>query len=201
MAPSSARPQRGKGKGTPTASPTNDGVGVDVADRKAVASMRAGKYYVASETRFTVRAFKNEKQGGVPKWKPDGLWFACGKSWIDWVSHEVPERYRQYKYLYELHVDKTHIKTIKTVLQLKAFNKKYGLGSFYSAVVDWERLQKEGYRGVAICPLLIRKIPYDVVDRELNWYSTWDAASGCVWDRAALQGATLIHTFSHGASR
>ncbi len=128
-----------------------------------------------------------EQQKSGPK--PQGLWYACGGEWIEWMLSEMPEWLRSYKYVYTLDLDYSQMLKIRTLGQLEAFEKRY-LSMFEDRdlqgyKIDWREVAEE-YGGIEICP-------YQWEARmEKLWYYGWDVASGCIWDTRLIQGITQV---------
>ena len=121
--------------------------------------------------------------------KPWGLWYACGKKWLEWCQSEMPEMC--HRHLFVLKVSEDVLK-IRTQEELRKFNKKYKAvlsdrqdTSDRFAYIDWSRVTQE-YPGIEICP-------YQYDERfKLFWYYSWDVASGCIWRADGLISAERI---------
>jgi len=124
-------------------------------------------------------------------YKPNGLWYGIGTSWIDWVSFEMPSW--KGKNLYKLTLSTSQMLILSTSKALKEFTLKYGkaLHDFdkehklkYLAI-DWSTVSKT-YGGIEIRP-------YQPAARHAYiWYYPWDVASGCVWNKSVIQRITKI---------
>lgn len=122
--------------------------------------------------------------------KPNGLWYAFGDSWLNWVEGEMPEW--RGDYLYEVKVNSSKILRITSVKEIAEFTKKHsvsllpdvpGLESVPMRLVcyiDWPTITKE-YDAIEITPYLW-EARYDYM-----WYYGWDVASGCVWNTKAVE--------------
>jgi hypothetical protein len=109
--------------------------------------------------------------------KPNGLWYAIGSSWIDWVRSEMPEW--ETDNVFTIEVNESKIKRISTYEEIMEFNNQYKRNYHGFIMIDWRRVSKD-YSGIEINPL-IRKAA-----RQLNWYYTWDVPSGCIWNRDGI---------------
>lgn len=121
--------------------------------------------------------------------KPSGLWYACGDEWLRWVLNEMPDWLEGYKYAYALYPDTTDMLVIRTPDQFDQFTRQYG---GLDKGIAWDRVASR-YTGIEICPYQWdRRMGYGS-----SWYYTWDVASGCIWDPAAVR---QIEPISLGAA-
>lgn len=109
------------------------------------------------------------------KYKPKGLWYGMGDSWVNWVRSEMPDW--ECDNLLKLELDESKIIKLNNEEELLAFNEKYG-EELYGAIrcVDWFEVSKK-YSGIEI-PNYLWSLR---MDRRVSWYYGWDVASGCVW--------------------
>jgi len=131
---------------------------------------------MSKEKEISFRDQSNQKTGRKPK----GLWYGIGASWIDWVRGEMPEREEDYTHLID--VDPNKIKVIKNYDELIEFNKQYSEGDN----INWGEVART-YDGIEIVPH-IGKARF-----ELDWYGTWDIASGCIWGGNAIKGVNNLN--------
>jgi len=62
--------------------------------------------------------------------------------------------------------------------------------SSYFKTVSWEQVAKDGYQGVEITPY-----QWELrLDSRVNWYYSWDCASGCAWDPQAIESLQLVES-------
>lgn len=116
--------------------------------------------------------------------KPRGLWYAIGTSWIDWVRNEMPDW--EGDYIYKLQLNSNNILFLKTYDDLVSFTQKYSdEQSLDTTNINWERVSNE-YSGIEINPYQ-SKARYDIL-----WYYGWDIASGCIWNKNALNTINRI---------
>jgi len=131
-------------------------------------------------------------------YKPHGLWYSTGDSWINWC---VSEEYSGVgRYIYRLHMDKRRVLRIRTLRDIDRFNKKFQFN-----LTEDQRLRKDSYRffeninwpkvyehynGIEISPYQYRR-RFDYM-----WYYGWDCASGCVWRPHVVKGARLLASYS-----
>ena len=137
------------------------------------------KRITVSET--PIERFYNVDQRTKARWdKPAGLWYSCGYEWLNWMAYNMPHWFDAVEYIYELQIDPEEILFIRTYEELMYFNRLYGKyirGSGNG--IDWAEVA-EDYKGIEICPY-INSGRYS-----LDWYYTWDIASGCIWDASAI---------------
>ena len=120
--------------------------------------------------------------------KPNGLWYSCGRAWLKWLAAEEPSWITKDRALYKLDIDMSQLLRITTVRMLDAFEATYrGPGASGQAgwTIDWGAVA-ESFMGIEICP-------YQYERRHTSlWYYGWDVASGCIWDPRAILGWTRV---------
>jgi hypothetical protein len=118
--------------------------------------------------------------------KPDGLWVSIpGED--DWESFSRQNDMRPdrlaHRTLVELHGD-ARVLRLSSAEDIDGFTRRFAFRySFasYHTWVDWKAIA-EAYQGVIIAPYIWSRR----LCRETAWYYTWDCASGCIWDPAAI---------------
>lgn len=124
--------------------------------------------------------FQNKEQVPVSRHKPNGLWYAIGTEWIDWVKTEMPSW--EYDHLFKIDINPSKMLMITTENELNNFAKQYA-GDEYG--ISWKDVSQH-YSGIEISP-------YQWKCRlTIDWYYTWDIASGCIWNRDAIASITKI---------
>lgn len=116
--------------------------------------------------------------------KPNGLWYAVGTEWIDWVQSEMPDWMGHT--FYKIEVNTSNILHLKSGIDIDNFTKKYvkfnsiGYDSWEkNANIYWKPVAEE-YSGIEISP-------YQYNSRhKYMWYYGWDVASGCIWDKSGI---------------
>lgn len=135
--------------------------------------------------------------------KPDGLWYSCYDSWYRWILKEEMTSFL-YPYIHKIRFrpgvattidqkqrDGTKMLVIGNVRDFDRFTMRYQVIVGEYACIDWSRVSKD-YAGIEICPYLEKR-------RDVLWYSTWDVASGCIWNILPIvQHITLIYEKYHG---
>ncbi len=84
---------------------------------------------------------------------------------------------------------KARVRFITTAAKFDAFTKRFGSQPFDFPLVyvDWAKVAKL-YDGIIIAPYIsARRLAHSV-----NWYYTWDCASGCIWNPRAIKSIKLI---------
>lgn len=129
--------------------------------------------------------------------KPHGFWVSVG---ADWASYCRREQFRletlQYKHKVTLKKN-ANILYITTASEMDVFTREYEFWPFAHEDllilknIDWARVEKE-YQGIIIAPYLYERRQ----SLHTFWYYSWDCASGCIWDTAAIKSARLIYTAS-----
>lgn len=157
-------------------------------------SLKKSKFYFLSPTPF--RGFKPATQSPLAM-KPNGLWFACGNAWVEFLTDNDYE-YDKYKYLYEVTIDRANAKilSIKSLKALERFMAKYQYVHGDKTYINWFRLQHAGYDGLIICPWLMDEIWTQYPERinEFFWYAIWDVASGLIWNPKAFKTTRLRYS-------
>jgi len=117
--------------------------------------------------------------------KPQGLWYGCGDSWLQWMRSEMPSWVERANYLYEIKLG-SNIFKISNENEFESFERKYRINPKEWTINAWKKLEEQGYNGIEICPYLWSK------RMRSNWYYPWDVASGCIWDGRGLFSAELL---------
>ena len=121
-------------------------------------------------------------------WKPKGLWITTpGED--DWPSYARKVFGRQRI----SHCSEIILASDHKVL----FTDPWRLGGLYamksritgSGVINWPKVA-EKYQGVVIAPYCWE------ARIELDWYYSWDVASGCIWDPVAIAEIRRVETLS-----
>lgn len=120
-----------------------------------------------------------------PTMKPRGFWYGFGNEWIEWVRGNMPEW--EGNYLYEVDIKHSNVLLIESYYDLVLFDKtyaatasKHGFPRDPGEAIDWAAVSKK-YDGVEI-------YPYERGNRhQHSWYSTWNVASGCIWNLSHIE--------------
>jgi hypothetical protein len=133
---------------------------------------------MTEDTTINFREFNNQKIG----YKPKGLWYGIGVSWIDWVRNEMPDW--EYDNIFKIDLNESNMLMIDTLEKLYSFNKEFG-AYFSQTLIDWKKVSNS-YGGIEISPYMWP------ARMELDWYYGWDVASGCVWNKNVIQNIEKI---------
>lgn len=135
--------------------------------------------------------FKPKDQKQEPTYKPSGLWYGFGASWLDWVRSEMPEWEKDYSKIFVIEINEGSVLKMSTFEELLEFTNKYSpsknIPIFKMNLIDWSEVAKD-YSGIEINPYIFRAR----MNEKTNWYYTWDVASGCIWDRNAIKSITEL---------
>lgn len=119
--------------------------------------------------------------------KPKGLWFSFGTQWIDFIGHgflDKEEVDSMLKNTYKIITDDSKILTIGKENE-REFLKKYGVDNKYGNIeVDWGNVSSD-WDGIETI----------INPRELSnmWlWSTWDVASGCIWNVGGIKSISKL---------
>jgi hypothetical protein len=118
--------------------------------------------------------------------KPNGLWYGCGDSWIEWLRGDMPEWLEEATYLYEIKLG-SDVLQISNDEEFEDLEAEFKVNAqFGQQVIGWELIQNAGYSGIEICPYNHgRRMGSD-------WYYGWDVGSGCIWDSKGITEITLL---------
>lgn len=118
-----------------------------------------------------------------PYHKPQGLWLSLGNAWLDWcVRNQFGLARLKWATPVELAPD-ANILFLPTTDSLRWFSREYAAPQRYpdEAVferrIDWPSVSRQ-HDGILIPR-------HDFSD--LDWYSSWDVASACVWRARAVR--------------
>ena len=124
-------------------------------------------------------------------YKPKGLWYGFGTSWLDWVRSQMPDWEKDYKSIFLLEINESSVLRLSSKEELVEFTKKYSpshnsidpssISYFERNLIDWSMVANN-YAGIEINPYIYSAR----MDRFTNWYYPWDVASGCVWNRDGI---------------
>ena len=126
-----------------------------------------------------LRKYKANKQ--MLHKKPNGLWYAFGNEWTDYVKSVGGGYDSQYNWYYKVNVKGCKMRELKSEKDIIEFTKEYTDfdGSdetlFATFFIDWNLVAKD-YDGIEVFPFPKKNMP------EAKWLKSWDVSSGCVWN-------------------
>jgi hypothetical protein len=174
--------------------------------------MKPYKFYIFSP--YKIDIFDADNHNNVSP-KPRGLWFAVGDEWLQFMKKNGFWM-NKYNYLYEIEVDMEKLYSIHNLSSLQSFSKNYATNSKYvldiegvltTTNIDWNKFTKENkYSGVIINPNFkkiywkhLHKLHHvETFFKNIEWYVTWDVASGAVWNSNCVQNLKLIYKKEDG---
>ncbi len=121
------------------------------------------------------------------EWKPRGLWVSVQGEfdWPQWCRAE------EFHLEHLTHVTRFRLTAGANVLHLESeqaidtfhaeFRRTMHPGSIYE-LIGWDRVA-DRYDGIVISPYQWGRR----LDGPAKWYYSWDCASGCIWNPAALE--------------
>lgn len=124
--------------------------------------------------------------------KPAGFWVSDesdgSHGWSSWCR---AEDYGIGSNAFEVELaDDANVLTISTSAALLDFHEEYAVREYnsplFSYYVDWRTVAKL-WQGILITPY-----QWQLRLSDLRWYYSWDCASGCIWDAAAIKSVTLV---------
>jgi hypothetical protein len=125
--------------------------------------------------------------------KPVGLWVSVeGKDdWYSWCKSEDFGDIEN-KIVTEIILEpNNNVLIIDNGASFNKFHDKYGVEGtrpFLRASVNWPAVAAD-YQGVIIAPY---RWEHRFDSTASGWYYSWDCASGCIWDAAAVSGLVQI---------
>lgn len=125
--------------------------------------------------------------------KPTGLWYSVegvGNGWKSWceAGQFAVDRFKSQT---EIFVDFDLIKVISSVDELDAFHEEfhdYIPGTQFGQFINWIEVTEQ-YSGIEIAPYQWDRR----LSRKCLWYYGWDCASGCIWDKQAINIAPKLN--------
>jgi hypothetical protein len=139
--------------------------------------------------------------------KPKGFWFSQGDEWLQHMK-KTNFRMNTYNYLYELEPDLNECILITNLKDLHNFTRKFCVqqtnNSKFCLHIDWNKVvQVTKKSGILIYPNLkqiILKYKNNDIDyfKGMEWYLTWDVASGVIWNKKAVKSMQLIYQKEEG---
>lgn len=129
----------------------------------------------------------------VPDMKPRGFWVSVegnNDGWKEWCESEN-YNLRSLQHIHEIKLrDDAEILWLRTAADIDRFTAEwmppnFRRASFYS--IPWAPVAMT-YQGIIIAPYIHERRLSDVA----KWYYTWDCASGCIWDAAAIKSIRAL---------
>lgn len=130
--------------------------------------------------------------------KPHGFWVSVEgeDDWPSWCRAEEV-RSESLTVAHEVRLtDSANIRRITSVDEIDQFHNEFAAptdfdirhryGTDYWGI-DWRPVVRE-YDGIIIAPYLWERR----LDGGCGWYYTWDCASGCIWNLAAIESVTVL---------
>lgn len=132
------------------------------------------------------------------------IWLSVGRAWKDFMADFSPEHKARYRFAHRVHVDTSKLIVIKSIRDLNAFEKLYGVKvkcekypdggvtcwGGYQTLIDWAFVIHDNPDKSGILVLLeeIRgKIKVSSLRHKRSyWIITFDVDSAALWDSAAL---------------
>lgn len=115
------------------------------------------------------------------------VWYGIGSSWVDWVKSEMPDW--ETDNVFKIDINESNILIIRNYGEIIEFDRKYGVpynfGYHKYTNIDWVRVAND-YGGIEIAPYIYE------ARRTIEWYYTWDIASGCIWDDGVIRNIEKI---------
>jgi hypothetical protein len=122
--------------------------------------------------------------------KPAGFWVSVdGKDdWKEWCEAEnFGDLSQQYRHKVTLKAD-SNILLLTDKLEVLCFRERYGRETnnplYQIPYIPWDQVAQD-YQGIIIAPY-----QWELRLEEM-WYYGWDCASGCIWDRMAIESVVL----------
>lgn len=113
-------------------------------------------------------------------YKPNGLWYSVGTSWIDWCAKYFPNNLGKCNYSVQIGFAAKILllpSNSDVIAFHYSFRKKFMSNKF--AGIDWQQVM-ERYDGIEISPYC--SIGDFLLTDGFTWHSEWGASSGCIWN-------------------
>ncbi len=125
--------------------------------------------------------------------KPDGIWYACGTNWLDFLETSMGGPSKDEYQVWALKLDMSKVKALTTSKEISRFSWKYrNLDEYFKnskiKIVDWSKVSKD-FAGIECCPYPVDDFHTAI---ENIWYAGIDVPSGCIWDVSAISNSTLV---------
>lgn len=142
-----------------------------------------------SKKRINHEDLTGKRQKPQPDYKPKGLWISDDGAWKEWCQDES---FNLECLAFEADIilkPDAKILTLSSVIDLDAFHDKYkapildipGMKKIFG--IKWNEVAKD-YQGIVIAPYIWER---RLEGEAHTWYYGWDVASGCIWDKDAIQ--------------
>ena len=135
------------------------------------------------------------EQYSRPNCKPAGLWVSVegARDWPDFCQSNASDRLgiSATEVILNPQANVLHIASAE---EFDAFEKKYYLHANYDnpftpfTGIDWNRVAQD-YDGIVISPY---RGDRRYARGGVQWYYTWDCASGCIWKKSAITELRLL---------
>lgn len=143
--------------------------------------------------------------------KPRGFWFSQGDEWLQHMK-KTNFRLNTYNYLYELEINLDEFILINNLKDLYEFTQKFCKKALSNQKTDnqicwhinWDNVVKKTKKsGILISPNLkkiILKYKNGGIEnfKSMEWYITWDIASGAIWNSKGVKKIQLIYKKEDG---
>jgi hypothetical protein len=169
--------------------------------------MKPFKYYMFTEFQVNKRlqSFDVDKTN-ISK-KPPGFWFGIGDEWLQHIK-KTNFWMSKYNYLYELEVNVDNLVAINNMKELQAFSSMYGVvrENNITSDIDWFAVTKKTKKHGIVVSHNFKKSYHKYsrfnkmsnVFNGVEWYLSWDIASGVVWDARAIKNISMIYKKEQG---
>ena len=116
----------------------------------------------------------------TPHAKPRGFWLSDESGDDGWSQWCESGQYNLGQHRTEFDVDLTHIRHLSGEADLIAFTSEFGEEGRYGPAINWPAVGAT-FKGVVVTPYVWSQ------RLTLDWYYTWDCASGVFWDVSCLR--------------
>lgn len=141
--------------------------------------------------------------------KPNGLWYAENKLWLNFAMNILKKTYKHFyvikpNYTTFDNPDRQMVLELSTVTDFDKFTFKYGYvkrgPTFDSIFIHWKKVAKK-YGGIEVTSGVknrryieskhdvkhYRKHGFDIKEGSTTWFYGFDIPSGCIWDPEAIK--------------
>jgi hypothetical protein len=155
-------------------------------------------HYSAEPVVRPLRVIEQSRGNEADLFKPRGLWVSeddCEDNWRAWCESEgVRLDALAFAHDVEL-VPNANMLVLRNTDDIDAFTRRWAVHPIRKITsnlwIDWPGV-RERYAGLIITPYIWqRRLSMRAGEPDAMWYYSWDCASGCIWDPAAISSIRL----------
>lgn len=132
--------------------------------------------------------------------KPVGLWYGFGISWVEWQVDNMTENFKKNPFLHSITLSADcNLYKIKSLVDLSDMIRRYQLHKV--PITDsgfvWKKLRDDGYDGIEVrnfhsMKWTIYEMPAEFELSCFLWFHGLDCDSGCIWNVDKIVSSKLV---------